>query len=197
MKVETETKEHMEVRTFETAADWEAWLESHHANTDGIWLKFAKKESGIPSVSFPDALILAMGYGWIDSRREPYDNVYYLQKYTPRRPRSAWSKLNRERAEGLIADGRMKPAGMREVEAARADGRWDRAYEPQAQISVPEDLQAELDRSPAAQEFFNILKGANRYAILYRIQTAKKPETRAARIHKFVEMLERKEKIYP
>ncbi len=197
MTQDIETKEGLVVLSFETAGDWETWLDSHHASADGVWLKFAKKDSSIPSVSFPDALLLAMCYGWIDSRREPFDGIYYLQKYTPRRPKSRWSKLNRERAEELIAAGRMQPAGLREVEAARADGRWDAAYEPQSRIAIPEDLQAELDRNLDAQEFFATLNSANRYAFLYRIQSAKKPETRAARIAKFVEMLANGDKIYP
>jgi uncharacterized protein YdeI (YjbR/CyaY-like superfamily) len=190
-------KDRLEIIPFATAADWKAWLESHHADSPGIWLKFARKESGIPSVGFPDALNLAVCYGWIDSQRAPFEDPFYLQKFTPRRPRSRWSKVNCDRAEALIASGQMQPAGLREVEAAKADGRWERAYPPQSQAVIPDDLQTELDRNPAAQDFFRTLNSANRYAIVYRVQSSKNPEIRAAHIRKFVEMLANHEKIYP
>jgi uncharacterized protein YdeI (YjbR/CyaY-like superfamily) len=182
---------------FATQQDWEAWLEEHHADAKGIWLKFAKKEAGIASVSYMEAVESALCYGWIDAQKASFDEQYWLQKFTPRSPKSVWSKVNRDKATALIESGRMRPAGLRQVELAKANGRWDAAYESQSKISVPDDFQRELDNNPQAQEFFNTLNSVNRYAILYRIQTAKKPETRAARIQKFIAMLEKHEKIYP
>jgi uncharacterized protein YdeI (YjbR/CyaY-like superfamily) len=182
---------------FASQQDWEQWLSEHHANAEGIWLKIAKKETGIPSVSYAEALDSAICYGWIDGQKAPFDEQYWLQKFTPRRPKSKWSKVNCDKATALIEAGRMQPAGLRQVEQAKADGRWDEAYDSQSKISVPDDLQRELDNNPQAQAFFNTLNSVNRYAILYRIQTAKKPETRAARIQKFIEMLSKGEKIYP
>ncbi len=183
--------------SFENQSSWENWLEAHHAEVVGVWLKIAKKEAGIPSVSYAEALESALCYGWIDGQKAALDDQYWRQMFTPRGPKSGWSKINREKAEALIEAGRMQAAGLRQVESARADGRWDAAYESQRSIGVPEDLQAELEKHPEALAFFNTLNSANRYAILYRVTTARKPETRAARITKLVEMLERKEKIHP
>jgi len=183
--------------SFATQHAWEAWLDERHADTPGVWLKIAKKAAGSPSVSYAEALECALCYGWIDGQKDSLDDQYWLQKFTPRRPKSGWSRVNCEKATALIAAGRMQPAGLRQVELARADGRWDAAYDSQRTIAVPPDLQNELARRPAAQEFFGTLDSRNRYAILYRIHTAKKPETRAARIQKFVDMLVRREKIYP
>jgi uncharacterized protein YdeI (YjbR/CyaY-like superfamily) len=182
---------------FASPGEWEEWLEDHHAVSDGVWIKVAKKDSGIESVSHPEALEIALCFGWIDSRREALDERYFLQRYTPRRPRGRWSRINREKAERLIADGRMRPAGLAEVERAKADGRWDAAYAGQRSAAVPDDLQRELDARPAAKAFFAGLSSQNRYAILYRLQDAKKPETRARRLAKFVAMLEAGETIYP
>jgi uncharacterized protein YdeI (YjbR/CyaY-like superfamily) len=183
--------------TFASQADWETWLEAQHANSCGVWIKIAKKATGIASVTHAEALESALCYGWIDGQRVGFDEAYFLQKFTPRRAKSGWSRVNREKALELIAADRMRPAGLREVERAKADGRWDAAYEPQSAITVPEDLQRELDANPDAQAFFNTLDSRNRYAILYRLQTAKKAETRAARIQKFVAMLAQGQKIYP
>jgi uncharacterized protein YdeI (YjbR/CyaY-like superfamily) len=183
--------------TLASQADWETWLEAHHADSRGVWIKIAKKATGIASVTHAEALESALCYGWIDGQRVGFDDTYFLQKFTPRRARSGWSRVNREKALELIAAGRMRPAGLREVERAKADGRWDAAYEPQSAITVPDDLQRELDSNPDAQAFFNTLDSRNRYAILYRIQTAKKAETRAARLQKFVAMLAQGQKIYP
>jgi uncharacterized protein YdeI (YjbR/CyaY-like superfamily) len=183
--------------TFASQADWETWLEAQHADSRGVWIKIAKKATGIPSVTHAEALEGALCYGWIDGQRISFDDTYFLQKFTPRRARSGWSRVNREKALELIASGKMRPAGLREIERAQADGRWDAAYEPQSAITVPEDLQRELDANPDAQAFFNTLDSRNRYAILYRIQTAKKAETRSARIQKFVAMLAQGQKIYP
>jgi uncharacterized protein YdeI (YjbR/CyaY-like superfamily) len=183
--------------TCASQADWEAWLDTQHAKSRGVWIKIAKKATGIPSVTHAEALVGALCYGWIDGQRVGFDEAYFLQKFTPRRAKSGWSRVNREKALELIASGRMRPAGLREVERAKADGRWDAAYEPQSAITVPEDLQRELDANPGAQAFFATLDSRNRYAILYRIQTAKRAETRAARIQKFVAMLAQGQKIYP
>jgi uncharacterized protein YdeI (YjbR/CyaY-like superfamily) len=183
--------------SFQSQQDWDAWLEGHHADARGVWLKIAKKATGVASVSHAEALEVALCYGWIDGQRTRLDDTHFLQKFTPRRARSGWSRVNREKALALITEGRMRPAGLREVERAQADGRWDAAYDPQSAITVPEDLQHELDANPAAHTFFKTLDSRNRYAILYRIQTAKKAETRAARIQKFVAMLAHGQKIYP
>jgi len=182
---------------FATQPDWEAWLKDHHTDAKGIWLKVAKKDSGTFSVSYAEALESALCYGWIDGQKATGDDQHWLQKFTPRGPKSMWSKVNREKALALLASARMQPAGIRQVELAKADGRWESAYESQSRITVPEDFQRELDQNPRAQEFFMTLNSANRYAILYRLQTAKKPETRSARIHKFIEMLLQHEKIHP
>lgn len=183
--------------SFDSQASWDAWLAEHHAGSKGLWLKLAKKETGIPSVDYAGALDSALCYGWIDGQKAALDETYWLQKFTPRGQKSGWSKINCQKAEALIAVGRMRPAGLRQVEAARADGRWDAAYASQRTIGVPEDLQMELNKHPVAQAFFDTLDRANRYAVLYRVTTAKKPEARAAKIIKLVEMLERNEKIHP
>ena len=182
---------------FPIQQDWDSWLKDNHAQSPGIWLKIAKKETGIPSVSYLQAVETALCYGWIDGQKASLDEHYWLQKFTPRTPKSLWSQVNRDKAEELIAQGRMQPAGLLEVEKARADGRWEAAYASQSKISAPPEFQAALERSPAAQAFFDTLNSANRYAILYRITTAKKPATRATRIQKFIEMLEKGEKLYP
>lgn len=182
---------------FASAAEWEQWLEDNHAVSKGVWAKLAKKHSGIASVGFPDVLETALCFGWIDGRREALDERYYLQRYTPRRARSRWSRINRDTVERLIAEGRMRPAGLAEVERAKADGRWQAAYEGQKRSTVPDDLQRELDARPDAKAFFSRLSSQNRYAILFRLEEAKKPETRARRLAKFVAMLEAGETIYP
>jgi uncharacterized protein YdeI (YjbR/CyaY-like superfamily) len=181
---------------FADAADFEAWLERNHDSPDGVWLKIAKKGAREPSVTYDEAVELGLCFGWIDSQMRGLDDQHYLQRFTPRRPRGRWSKINREKVEALIEAGRMRPAGLVEVEAAKADGRWDAAYEGARTAKVPDDLQAELDANPAAAEFFAGLDSANRYAIIYRLGDAKKPETRERRLRKFVAMLERGEKIH-
>ena len=181
---------------FASDADWEAWLQEHHERSSGVWVKIAKKGSGIPTVAYPEVLDTALCFGWIDGHRKALDDLYFLQRFTPRRPRSRWSKINRDKAEALIAAGRMRPAGLAEVERAKADGRWAAAYEGQARIAVPDDLQAELDTRPEAAAFFAQLSSQNRYSILYRLQDAKRPETRARRLAQFVAMLEKGETIH-
>jgi uncharacterized protein YdeI (YjbR/CyaY-like superfamily) len=184
------------IALFATPADLEAWLADEHASSDGLWLKIAKKGSGVGSVSYAEALEIALCFGWIDSQKRGFDEKFFLQRFTPRRPRGRWSRINREKAEGLIEAGRMQPAGLAQVEAAKADGRWEAAYEGQRTAEVPSDLQRELDARPAAREFFEALDSANRYAIVYRLGEAKKQETRERRLRKFVEMLERGERIH-
>ncbi len=180
---------------FEHSQAWADWLEAQAAPA-GIWLKLAKAASGIPSITYLQALDVALCYGWIDSQKKGLDEHFWLQKFTPRRAGSIWSKVNCEKAEALIAAGAMKPAGLREVEAAKLDGRWAAAYDSPSKISIPADFQAALDQNPAAQTFFATLNSANRYAFLFRIQTAKKAETRARNIEKFIGMLERGEKFH-
>jgi uncharacterized protein YdeI (YjbR/CyaY-like superfamily) len=182
---------------FASPAEWEDWLEANHPASEGLWIKIAKKGSGIESVRYPEVLESAICFGWIDGRREGLDERHFLQRFTPRRPRSKWSRINRDKAERLIAEGRMRPAGLAEVERARADGRWAAAYEGQKRMAVPDDLQRELDSRPEAKAFFAELTSQNRYAILYRLQDAKRSETRARRLVKFVAMLEAGEKLHP
>jgi uncharacterized protein YdeI (YjbR/CyaY-like superfamily) len=181
---------------FASPVELEAWLEDNHAAAEGIWLKIAKKGSGVESVTYAEALELALCFGWIDSQKRSFDERYFLQRFTPRRPRGKWSHINREKAEELAEAGAMRPAGLAEVEAAKADGRWEAAYAGQRTAEVPADLQRELDGNEAAGAFFAALDSANRYAILYRLEEAKKPETRERRLRKFVGMLERGEKIH-
>ena len=185
------------IMSFETQQGWEVWLKENHAKTKGIWLKIAKKEARSPSVSYAEALDSALCYGWIDGQKAAFDDKYWLQKFAPRTAKSIWSKVNCGKAEALIAEGRMQPAGLRQVELAQADGRWGRAYESQSKITIPDDFQRELDKNPKAKDFFNTLDSANRYAFLFRIHAAKKPETRSAKITKFVEMLNQQQKLHP
>ena len=173
------------------------WLSAHHASQPGLWLRIAKAASPLMSVTYAEALDIALCFGWIDGQKKSYDADSFLQKFTPRRKRSPWSKRNREHVARLIAAGEMHPAGLAAVEAAKADGRWDRAYDSPGTVTVPDDFQAALDEHPRAKAFFETLKGTNRYAILYRIQTAVKPETRARRIAEFVAMLQRRETLHP
>jgi uncharacterized protein YdeI (YjbR/CyaY-like superfamily) len=184
------------VHLFAGPAELEAWLEDNHASADGAWLKIAKKGAPEPSVTYAEALEVALCFGWIDSQKRGLDETHFLQRFTPRRPRGRWSKINREKAEALIEAGRMRPAGLAEVEAAKADGRWEAAYEGQGSAKVPPDLQRELDANPAAAEFFAALDGANRYAILYRLDEAKKPETRERRLRKYIAMLTQGETLH-
>jgi uncharacterized protein YdeI (YjbR/CyaY-like superfamily) len=185
------------VLLFPTVAEWEEWLERHHAESRGIWMRLAKKASGLRSISYDEAVEAGLCFGWIDGQGRSYDEVSWLQRFTRRGRRSVWSKINRSKVDALEAAGRMRPAGQAAVDAARADGRWAAAYDSARTATVPPDLAAELERRPAAKAFFESLTGANRYAILVRIQTAVRPETRARRVARFVEMLERGEKVFP
>jgi uncharacterized protein YdeI (YjbR/CyaY-like superfamily) len=182
---------------FGSKQKWAEWLARRHETSAGVWLQLAKKDSGIASVTYTDALDAALCYGWIDGQKKGFDETHWLQKFTPRGPKSIWSKINTERAEGLIARGEMKPAGLKTIELAKQDGRWDAAYASQKKISVPADFQAALDKSRRAKSFFATLNSANRYAILFRIHHAKRSETRTRRIQELVEMLERGEQIHP
>jgi uncharacterized protein YdeI (YjbR/CyaY-like superfamily) len=184
------------ILAFRSQAEWEAWLEAEHATCDGIWLKFAKKGSGLPSIVYAEAVESALCYGWIDSQASSLDERFYLQKFTPRRPRSKWSKVNRDKVTNLMKQGRLRPAGLAQVELAKADGRWDAAHTAPSEAVVPEDLRRALEENPNAAEFFATLNKSNRYAIIYQLEDAKKPETRTRRLEKFVAMLNRGEKLY-
>jgi uncharacterized protein YdeI (YjbR/CyaY-like superfamily) len=181
---------------FASAAAWEAWLEREHARAPGAWVQIAKQGTGIATVTYAEALDVALCFGWIDGQKRSFDATWFLQRFTPRKRGSKWSRINTGHVERLAAAGRMRPAGLAQVEAARADGRWAAAYDGQSSATVPPDLQAALDANPAAAAFFATLRGANRYAILYRVQDAKRPETRARRIDRFVAMLARGETLH-
>jgi len=185
------------IELFEDQDAWAAWLESNHADSPGLWLRHAKKASDLASVSYAEALDVALCYGWIDGQKKSYDESSWLQKWTPRGAKSIWSKINREKALKLIEQARIQPAGLAEVERAKQDGRWEAAYDSHSTATVPDDLQAALDSNAEAGAFFATLNSTNRYAILFRIQTAKKAETRAKRIREFIGMLERHEKMHP
>jgi uncharacterized protein YdeI (YjbR/CyaY-like superfamily) len=184
------------VIAFATVADCEAWYEQHHGSQPGFWLKIAKGAHAGTTIGYAEGLDVALCFGWIDGQKRPLDDVYWLQRFTRRRARSKWSAVNCAKATALIARGAMRPAGLAEVERARADGRWDAAYSGSRTATVPDDLAAALDADPGAKAFFATLSSANRYAILYRVQDAKRPETRAARIAKFVEMCRNHETIH-
>jgi uncharacterized protein YdeI (YjbR/CyaY-like superfamily) len=197
MKDRNDQATELPILLFETPAAWAAWLAESHAAAPGLWLRLAKKTADLNSITYSEALEEALCYGWIDGQKKSYDDQSWLQKFTPRSPQSIWSKVNRQKAEQLIGSGRMKPAGLAAIERARQNGRWDAAYDSATTATVPADFQAELDKNPQAAAFFATLNGTNRYAILFRIQTAKKAETRTRRIQQFIGMLARGEKLYP
>ena len=180
----------IEIIAFADADAWGAWLAEHRQRQEGVWIRIAKKASGIPSVTHAEAIDVALCWGWIDGQRKGLDDTHFLQKFTPRRKRSLWSKVNIGKVEALIAAGRMQPPGMAEVEAAKADGRWEAAYASQKTAEVPPDLHAALAGNEKARTFFESLNSANRYAVLWRLMTAKTERTRAARLEKLVAMLE-------
>lgn len=196
MTTHDDARADLPVLLFEDTASLEEWLERNHATAPGVWMRLAKKASGLRSVTYAEALDVALCYGWIDGLKKSHDEATWLQKFTPRKRRSTWSKVNRDKALALMESGRMRPAGLAEVERARADGRWDAAYDSQRNASVPPELQAALDGSPAARDFFETLDRANRYAVIWRVQTAARPETRERRIRQLVEMLERRETLH-
>lgn len=192
-----ETLNGLQIILFPSPQDWEDWLAAHYTQPEGVWVKIAKKASGLASVSYVEALDVALCYGWIDGQKQSFDAAYYLQKFTPRRPKSIWSKVNVKKVAVLTAAGKMKPAGLAAVDAAKQDGRWDQAYDSHRTMAVPADFQAILDKNPQAKAFFATLNKTNTYAILWRIQTAKKPETRQARIEKCIAMLNEGKKFHP
>jgi uncharacterized protein YdeI (YjbR/CyaY-like superfamily) len=185
------------IMLFESAQHWEAWLKDNHTKSTGVRLQIAKKGAKQPTVSYAEALDVALCYGWIDGQKGALDDQFFLQKFTPRRAKSIWSKINTEKVTQLISQGRMQPAGLKAIEAAKQDGRWDAAYAGQRDMEMPEDFQAELDKNPEAKAFFATLNSANRYAFVFRVQTAKKAETRKTRIERFIAMLNNHEKLYP
>ncbi|WP_433248035.1 YdeI/OmpD-associated family protein [Streptosporangium sp. CA-135522] len=187
----------VETLSFPSAVAFEEWLAVHHDSSPGIWLKIGKKGAGVESPDYAQALDVALCHGWIDGQKRAFDDQHWLQRFTPRRPRSKWSKINRDKVAALVEQGRMRPAGLLEVERAKEDGRWDAAYDGSRTAAVPEDLAHALAGNPAAQEFFATLDSRNRYAVLYRVQDAKKAETRARRIEQYVTMLAEHRKIYP
>ncbi len=174
---------------FESKKKFAEWLAKNHDKSAGLWLKIAKKATSISTVTYAEALDVALCYGWIDGQKGSFDEQYFLQKFTPRRSKSIWSKINVEKVAGLIASGEMNPAGLKAVEAAKQDGRWDAAYASQKNIVVPADFQSALEKNKKAKAFFETLTGSRRYSFLFRIETAKKAETREKRIRQFVEML--------
>ena len=181
---------------FSTQRAFEAWLKKNHASSDGVWLVIAKSGAEAPTLTYQQAVESALCYGWIDGQKKALDAQHWLQRFTPRRPRSLWSKTNRTRAEALIESGRMQPSGMEQIALAKSDGRWDAAYDGARTAQVPADLERALDARPEARAFFSRLDGANRYAVLWRVHTARRAETRARRVETLVEMLARGEKIH-
>lgn len=197
MAKRTVTIEETEVHVFTNAGEWHAWLKKHHAKNTGVWLRIGKKNSGLVTVSYDEAVETALCHGWIDAIRKAYDGLSFVQRFTPRKPRSIWSQVNRERILALMKAGAMMPAGLAAVEVAKANGEWDRAYSPGSTITEPKDLLAALRKSPRAKAFYKELNAQNRFAILHRLEKSVKPELRAKRLAKFIEMLERGERIHP
>jgi uncharacterized protein YdeI (YjbR/CyaY-like superfamily) len=185
-----------EICLFKSQQAWADWLEKNHIKSAGLWLRHAKKGSNIQSVSYKEAIEVALCYGWIDGQKKPENDQTWLQRFCPRSGKSVWSKINREKALALIASGQMKPRGLEAIENAKNNGRWESAYDSPSGATVPSDLQIALDNNPRAKSFFETLDKANRYAVLWRIQTAKTAATRARKIEQFVAMLERREKLH-
>lgn len=186
-----------EVHLFATAGEWHAWLKKNHAKNTGIWLRIGKKNTGLVTITYDEAVLVSLCHGWIDAIKKKYDALSFVQRFTPRKPRSIWSQVNRDRALALIKAGEMQPAGLAAIAIAKANGEWERAYSPASTISEPKDLLAALRKRPRAKAFYAKLNAQNRFAILHRLEKAAKPETRAKRLAQFVEMLERNEVIYP
>ncbi len=190
-------RQNLPILEFADRRAWELWLEENHESSGGVWLKIARKGAPHPTVTYAEALEEAIRYGWIDGQKAGHDESSWLQRFTRRGPRSKWSQINREKANELIARNRMTAAGLAQVRAAKQDGRWDQAYEPQRRATVPEDLQRALDENPAAKEFFATLTGANRYAFLYRLHQTKTPAARKRRIANYIEMLTEHRTFHP
>lgn len=189
-------KNSLKIHAFKKASDWKKWLEKNHAKSMGIWLRFFKKKSGVPSITYAEALDEALCFGWIDSQLQKYDEISYLQKFTPRRAKSIWSKRNIEHVARLVKEGRMQPVGKKEMEAAKTDGRWQLAYDSSGTMEVPKDFLTELSKNKKAKAFFEKLNRANTYAIAWRLQTAKRPETRARRMKTLLAMLAEGKKLH-
>jgi uncharacterized protein YdeI (YjbR/CyaY-like superfamily) len=185
------------IKPFERQQNWARWLKENHSTSPGVWLQLAKKGTDIESVLYEEAVETALCFGWIDGQKEAHSEQYWLQKFTPRSDKSVWSKINKAKALALIKAGKMKPAGLNAIERAKRDGRWDAAYDAAGKSVVPSDFQSALDGNARARDFFGTLDSRNRYAVVFRIQTAKTTETRAKRVSQFVQMLERHEKIHP
>ena len=196
MKPRSSPSETLPIQHFEQQDGWADWLAENHSSSPGLWLQLAKKGADVRSVSYDEAIEVALCFGWIDGQKKSHNEQFWLQKFTRRSDKSVWSKINRDKALALIEAGKMKPSGHQAVEQARSDGRWGAAYDSASKSTVPDDFQSALDGNPRAREFFETLDSRNRYAILFRIHNAKKPETRLKRIQQFVEMLERGEKIH-
>jgi uncharacterized protein YdeI (YjbR/CyaY-like superfamily) len=184
------------IRAFKDAKAWEAWLSKNQGATDGLWMRIAKKASRTKSITYAEAVEIALCYGWIDGQKKPESETTWLQRFVPRRPRSIWSKINREKAIALIASGKMQPAGLGEIERAQKDGRWESAYDSPRNAGIHPDFQKALDKSPRAKAFFKTINAANRYAIIWRLHTAKKAETRERLTRTFIEMLEKGETLH-
>jgi uncharacterized protein YdeI (YjbR/CyaY-like superfamily) len=192
----TEARVEPEILAFENSKAWNEWLAKNYERQEGIWLQMFKKDSGVPTVTYIDALHVALCYGWIDGQMKRFDEKSYVQKFTPRRPRSMWSKRNREYVAELIDAGLMQEPGLKEIEAAKKDGRWDEAYDKPSEMKMPDDFMQALAKDPAAEAFFKTLNKANVYAIAWRLQTARKPETRQKRFDALLAMLARGEKFH-
>lgn len=184
------------MKLFERQRDWATWLKNNYDTSSGVWLQLAKKDAGVQSVSYDEAIEVALCFGWIDGQKKAHSEQYWLQKFTPRSAKSVWSKINKAKALALVEAGKMKPPGLKEIERAKHDGRWNAAYDSASKSTVPSDFQSALDGNTRAKNFFGTLDSRNRYAVLFRIQTAKNAETRAKKISQFVQMLERSEKIH-
>ena len=197
MKSPGKPEQDPEILLFEDQKAWQIWLGGNYRTSAGVWLRLAKKSSGLHSLTYQEALDVALCHGWIDGQKKSYDAQSWLQKFTTRGPKSIWSKINRARALALIDAGRMQPAGLAAIEQARENGQWEGAYDSHRTAQPPEDFQSALDANPDAAEFYATLNSANRYAILFRLQTARKPETRQKRLEQFIRMLERHEKLHP
>jgi uncharacterized protein YdeI (YjbR/CyaY-like superfamily) len=197
MQRQSKSSTELSIHCFARQLDWAAWLNENHASSPGVWIQLAKKGADAPSVSYEEAVEIALCFGWIDGQKQANSDQFWLQKFTRRSDKSVWSKINRDKALALIQAKKMKPAGLKEIERAKLDGRWNAAYDSSSKATVPSDFQSALDGNARAKAFFGTLDSRNRYAVLFRIQTAKKAETRAIRISQFVLMLERHEKVHP
>lgn len=197
MKSQSKSSTELPIYCFERQLGWSAWLNENHTSSLGVWLQLAKKGADALSVSYDEAVEIALCFGWIDGQKQAFSDQFWLQKFTRRSEKSVWSKINRDKALALIKAKKMKPAGLKEIERAKLDGRWDAAYDSSSKVTVPSDFQSALDGNARAKAFFGTLDSRNRYAVLFGIQTAKKAETRATRISQFVLMLERHEKVHP